>query len=556
MSGGNLTNSANITGAVSVTATGTLSGSGTVGAVTVTDGTLTLGGNKTASSWALSGGSLNSGTRTVSGTITVNNNATITGTGTIENLVLAANTLTLGANTTLSAATFSGGSLDLSTYTLNINANFSVTGNTTITASSAGFIDCNGNTLTINGGNLTLDKVELLIDKLTFSSANDIITSNDALLSFDNSNGHAVNNAATDRHVNGTIRVYLSNGNTTVNTYPLGNGSYYAPLSVTPTGKDSSGTNLSSVSGNYGTHYITMKYVGSKYTTTTIDNTIAGASGSEYWQITRSSSKPAATYKFYMNTTGSTYGKTSVSNSSNISTDLTLAEYNTVSGKWGKLNATYASQTGYITLTTTAAISANSVFTFGSTNGRTPFVTPLPVSLIDFSAKANDNNIEIKWSTASEKDNAAFVVEKSIDGQVWSAIGTVKGAKTSNIVNNYGLVDFKAVAGVQYYRLKQIDVDGTVNYSKAIAVNFSKASTLNVNLFPNPAKDALNITTENNASGEVNIQILNSMGETVYNQVVQAGLVQTIDIASFIPGVYYVTVIAEGESKIIRLLKN
>ena len=148
------------------------------------------------------------------------------------------------------------------------------------------------------------------------------------------------------------------------------------------------------------------------------------------------------------------------------------------------------------------------------------------------------------------------MVEKSIDGQVWSAIGTIRGAKTSNVVNNYGMVDFKAVAGVQYYRLKQIDEDGTVNYSKAIAVNFSKASTLNVNLFPNPAKDALNITTKNNASGEVNIQILNSMGQTVYNQVVQAGLVQTIDIASFIPGVYYVTVIAEGETKIIRLLKN
>jgi hypothetical protein len=66
----------------------------------------------------------------------------------------------------------------------------------------------------------------------------------------------------------------------------------------------------------------------------------------------------------------------------------------------------------------------------------------------------------------------------------------------------------------------------------------------------------LNISTENNATGELSIQILNSMGEMVYNQVVEAGLVQNIDIASFIPGVYYVTIIAEGESKIIRLLKN
>jgi hypothetical protein len=112
------------------------------------------------------------------------------------------------------------------------------------------------------------------------------------------------------------------------------------------------------------------------------------------------------------------------------------------------------------------------------------------------------------------------------------------------------------VAGLQYYRLKQVDLGGTVNFSKAIVVNFSQTSTLNVNVFPNPAKDVLNITTANNATGEVNIQILNAMGEMVYNQVLEAGLVQNIDIASLTPGIYYVTVIAEAESKIIRLLKN
>ncbi len=54
----------------------------------------------------------------------------------------------------------------------------------------------------------------------------------------------------------------------------------------------------------------------------------------------------------------------------------------------------------------------------------------------------------------------------------------------------------------------------------------------------------------------MNVQILNAMGALVYNQTLIAGVSQTIDIASFNPGIYYVTVIAEGETKIIRLLKN
>jgi hypothetical protein len=344
-----------------------------------------------------------------------------------------------------------------------------------------------------------------------------------------------------------------------LNTYPLGNGTVYAPVRLQPNGDDSLGVTLSTVpgNGNFGVHYFDLTYVDAKHPIVNFDNTIVGASGSEYWIITRSTTKPAASFGFFLNTTATNYGLTAVGTTAYLSTDLELAMLNVAGSYWTMLPAGVGTAVnGGVPVITTSAISPNTSFTFASTNAQTSFLTPLPVSIIDFSAKANQANIEVKWSTASEKDNSAFVVEKSIDGQVWSAIGTVKGAKNSNVVNNYGLVDFKAVAGVQYYRLKQIDLDGTVTYSKAIAVNFSKASSLSVNLFPNPAKDALNITTENNASGEVNIQILNSMGESVYNQVVEAGLVQTIDIASFIPGVYYVTVIAEGESKIIRLLKN
>ena len=565
MSGGNLTNSANITGTITASQTGELAGSGTVAAVTVTGGVLTIAGNMTYSRLTLNGGSANIGSSDPTGPVTISQSATITAAsgGTIDALTISSGTLTIaGSNMGITTLTMSGGTLSLGSFVL-ASENISITGNSTITGSGTGYIDANTRTLTINGGNLTLDNSDLIIDNLTFSSAHDISATNGGILSFNNSSGHTINNAAADRHVIGKIRVYLNDSSTNSNTYPLGDGLAYAPIFLQANGRDSSGTNLSNPSGGFGTHYIDMVYTGSKNSNTNVDNTLPGsASGEEFWTVTRSASKPAAalTFRFSTTNTGTTFSKTRINgtlDTAKLRTDIKVASFNLSTQKWTAITTAYSivSAQNYIAVTTSSIV-PNTSFTIGSNNVRTAFITPLPVSLIDFSAKANDKNIEVKWSTASEKDNASFVVEKSIDGLVWSSVATVKGAKNSNVVNNYVVVDYKAVAGFQYYRLKQIDLDGTVNYSKAIAVNFAKASTLNVNLFPNPAKDAFNITTENNATGEVNIQILNSMGETVYNQVVEAGLVQTIDIASFISGVYYVTVIAEGESKIIRLLKN
>ncbi len=563
LNGGTLTNSANILGAITVAGTVTMSGTSSVGAVTLSSGTLTVNAAKTATSWTLNGGTLTN-SAALTGGIAVAGTATISGASAIAAVSISSGTLTFGAAKSITTLTMSGGTINLGSYVISASSNISITGNATITSSGTGLINCaNSQTLTINGGTLTLDNAEVVIDNLTFSSADDITTTNGGKLSFSNSGSHTITGGAADRHVIGKIRAYLDNSTTNLHAYPLGDGSVFAPVYLQGNGKDSAGTTLTGQAADYGTAYIDMVYYGTKSSNTLVDNTLPGnASGLEYWALTRSSVKPAATVtlRFSTSNTGTTYSKTRVSGTLDtvkLRTDIKIASFNFSTNRWTAATTTYSivPASNYIAVTT-SNITPNNAFTIGSTNSRTAFVTPLPVSIIDFSAKANDASIDVKWSTASEKDNAAFVVEKSLDGQTWSAIGTVKGAKTSNVVNNYGLVDYKAVAGFQYYRLKQIDLDGTVNYSKAIAVNFSKASTLNVNLFPNPAKDALNITTENNATGEVNIQILNSMGETVYNQVLEAGLVQSIDITSFIPGVYYVTVIAEGESKIIRLLKN
>ncbi len=98
----------------------------------------------------------------------------------------------------------------------------------------------------------------------------------------------------------------------------------------------------------------------------------------------------------------------------------------------------------------------------------------LPVTFLNFDGVIRNNQTLLTWSTASERNNKGFDVEKSADGQTFSSIGFVAGNGTSSNVNNYTFSDDKLVSGNNYYRLKQIDLDGNFHYSSTIKLEFSK----------------------------------------------------------------------------------
>ena len=94
----------------------------------------------------------------------------------------------------------------------------------------------------------------------------------------------------------------------------------------------------------------------------------------------------------------------------------------------------------------------------------------LPVELLSFAAKEISGNlIQLDWKTASETNNDYFIVEKSTDGMNFTPIGLVKGSGNSTINHNYSFLD-KKNEGIQlyYYRLQQVDYDGTRNFSPTI----------------------------------------------------------------------------------------
>jgi len=118
-------------------------------------------------------------------------------------------------------------------------------------------------------------------------------------------------------------------------------------------------------------------------------------------------------------------------------------------------------------------------------------ITPLPVTLTRFTVQQTpDKKAKLHWQTASEQNNLYFEVQRSLTDSVhFKAIGKVNGAGTTNIAQNYSFTDHMVPAANVYYRLRQVDTDGTETYSKAIHLKHH-ASDLALQLYPTVVRDA------------------------------------------------------------------
>ncbi len=113
--------------------------------------------------------------------------------------------------------------------------------------------------------------------------------------------------------------------------------------------------------------------------------------------------------------------------------------------------------------------------------------SPLPVELVVFEAYTAGNAVELYWRTASETNNDYFTVERSVSGENFVALGTVRGQGTTAQVNEYTFIDYQPLNGTAYYRLRQTDFDGTFTFSHIVAVTFTVSAMPAIAVFPNPA---------------------------------------------------------------------
>jgi hypothetical protein len=122
----------------------------------------------------------------------------------------------------------------------------------------------------------------------------------------------------------------------------------------------------------------------------------------------------------------------------------------------------------------------------------------------------------LHWETASEENNAYFILERSSDAQQFTALGQIEGNGNSNQNQFYSFTDINPTTGINYYRLKQVDSDGSFSYSQVIALEV-KASDSQVNIYPNPSSDIISIEFVNDTNSEIHIKIYDVLGHLVRN---------------------------------------
>jgi hypothetical protein len=202
-------------------------------------------------------------------------------------------------------------------------------------------------------------------------------------------------------------------------------------------------------------------------------------------------------------------------------------------GPWTSMGGTSEVANNRVTKTGLADFS---IWTLGNV------ANPLPVALLDFTAQLQGTAVNLAWHTASEKNSARFDIERSTDGTTFGKLGAVAAQGTTSLAHAYAFRDAQLPLGATtlYYRLRQVDLDGTYTFSPVRIVNVSGAgaSAGPLTLFPNPTQGA---ATLSGAPAQVAVQVFDAVGRVVYTTTTAADGTASLDLPASLPaGVYVV----------------
>ncbi|OQX82656.1 hypothetical protein B6D60_11795 [candidate division KSB1 bacterium 4484_87] len=157
-------------------------------------------------------------------------------------------------------------------------------------------------------------------------------------------------------------------------------------------------------------------------------------------------------------------------------------------------------------------------------NGSVTVQGAIPVELVDFSAKLINGKVYLKWLTLSESDNYGFYLQRKIESEAWREIGFVPAAENPTAANHYTYVDAHPPMGKIFYRLKQQDLDGSVNFSDEAKVTITVPKTVYLEQnYPNPfnGSTVINYQIGENSTGAVSVIVFNTLGQPIRNLVSQ-----------------------------------
>jgi hypothetical protein len=216
------------------------------------------------------------------------------------------------------------------------------------------------------------------------------------------------------------------------------------------------------------------------------------------------------------------------------------------SGGWNLSNSSYnftATQTTHaLTISPGQTSGLGMVFD----NLMITLVSPLPIELLYFTAAARNEVVDLAWATATETNNDQFLVERSIDGVQWATVAMADGAGQSLTELHYAVTDAAPLEDRSYYRLSQVDMDGSSTVS-ALATVIMTGPDANAP-WPNPASELLNLSIWGHDAPEV--QVYDAAGRSMDVLWWRNGHLATLRVKDLKPGLYYVRSIQNGNPRV------
>jgi hypothetical protein len=499
------------------------------GTLNTNNGTWSITRDMTQTTGTFNGGT--GGTKTIGRNLTINGGSFISGTG------AGSNTIRVDGNMTLAgAATFTGGA----SSPTGLRYLFQGTAAQTITGNFLGTrefnrLEINNSTGLTLAGNVEIER------ELILTSGN-ITPGTNQLLMGTNAVANPTEGRATS-FVSG--RLYKVVSGTGGFTFPIGKGSLWRSGSV---------TNLSASGDTWD-----MEYFYEPATSESIVNNLSPTSPilrlsqGEYWKVTDGVAVGRTAR------VGLSWGvESDVSSLTAEREALQIVVWNDALTRWDNYGGTNFSA-GHTQTRGTFNSSSNISFSENIvTLGSTEVANPLPVELVEFKGR-NENGFNIlKWRTASELNNDFFEVERSSDGESFVYVGRVAGNGTTQEEHNYELVDEEAFIGNNYYRLKQVDFDGSFAYSNVILVkNEIERDMFALSVFPNPVAKGNSIKVRTQKDNEFNatVTMFDVTGKGVMSYSTDKAFFEnTINLSEDIKsGVYHIEM-RQGNKRVVRRL--
>lgn len=302
-------------------------------------------------------------------------------------------------------------------------------------------------------------------------------------------------------------------------TFPTGKGGYYAPIAITAP---------LNTTDQYAAEYF-FTNPGQLFGNITSDSLVQ-VSNSEYWDLERLVGNSEVNVTLSYDPVRSTIVQNPQA--------LRIAHFKAGAGWVNEGRVAVNSNPGYSLYATLKPQASFSPFTFGSVAGN----SALPVEFLFFKAVNKNNQVELNWATASETNNDRFAIERSTNGIDFIKIGDLKGTGNSNTEKRYAFIDKNPLPGKAYYRLKQIDLDGTATYSNVAQVNAALTSA-SVLLFPNPTAEHLTMKLTNVEIISQPVFILNSLGVQVKTVSIPKGNSELkLEVADLPAGIYFIRI--------------